>query len=140
MSDLDFGRLSRQSAANTATEPRRIFSALPAKAPKYSYPRDVQSEVWEQWHGRRNQKDLVVKMNTGGGKTVVGVVLLRSCLNEGFGPAVYVTPDPYLANQVQDEATALGIETTDDPQSSRFRAGKAVLVTYIHKLVNGLSA
>ena len=37
-------------------------------------------------------------MNTGGGKTVVGLLMLKSCLNEGVGPAVYVTPDNYLVS------------------------------------------
>lgn len=139
MAGLDFNRLAEGSAADSATEPRRIFSALPAKAPKYGYPRDVQTDVWERWHGRRTERDLVIKMNTGSGKTVVGLVLLKSCLNEGAGPAVYVTPDNYLADQVRAEAAALGIETTDDPHSGRFLSGKAVLVVNIYKLVNGLS-
>lgn len=79
---VDFTRLSAGSAVDRATEPRRIFSALPAKNAKYSYPRDVQSEVWEQWHQRRDEPDLIIKMNTGGGKTVVGLLILKSCLNE----------------------------------------------------------
>lgn len=136
---IDFTRLSAGSAVDRATEPRRIFSALPAKDAKYSYPRDVQSEVWEQWHQRRDERDLIIKMNTGGGKTVVGLLILKSCLNEKKGPAVYLTPDTYLADQVRDEAAALGIETTDDPRNGRYQAGKAVLVVTIHKLVNGRS-
>ncbi len=78
-------------------------------------------------------------MNTGGGKTLVGLILLKSSLNEGVGPAVYLTPDNYLAEQVRSEATALGIETTDDPRSSRFQTSQAVLVTSIYRLINGRS-
>ncbi|WP_143447402.1 DEAD/DEAH box helicase [Kineosporia sp. R_H_3] len=124
---------------DTATEPRRIFAALPTRAPKYARPWDVQTQVWDRWHGRRTESDLLVKMNTGGGKTVVGLMMLKSCLNEGAGPAVYITPDIYLANQVRAEADALGIETTDDPRSGRFQSGKAILITHIHKVINGLS-
>jgi hypothetical protein len=138
-SGVDFSRLSRTSAADTATEPRRVFTALPHKAAKYGYPRDVQTDVWERWHARRTERDLVLKMNTGAGKTVVGLILLKSCLNEGAGPAVYVSPDIYLADQVRKEAAALGIQTTDDPKSSRFLSGKAILVINVYKLVNGLS-
>ena len=39
-------------------------------------------------------------MNTGSGKTVVGLIMLQSCLNENKGPAIYVVPDNYLVNQV----------------------------------------
>lgn len=139
MAGLDFGKLTKRSVVDTATEPRRIFAALPTRAPKYARPWDVQTQVWDRWHGRRTESDLLVKMNTGGGKTVVGLLMLKSCLNEDVGPAVYVTPDIYLANQVRSEADALGIETTDDPRSGRFQSGKAILVTYIHKVINGLS-
>jgi hypothetical protein len=78
-------------------------------------------------------------MNTGGGKTVVGLMILKSCLNEGIGPVVYVTPDNYLVAQVRSEANLLGIETTEDPMSNAFRRGRAILVVNIHKIVNGLS-
>jgi replicative superfamily II helicase len=127
MAGLDFSRLVGDATADTATEPRRIFSALPGKDAKYGYARDVQTEVWERWHARRTEQDLVIKMNTGGGKTVVGLILLKSCLNEGAGSVGYVAPDIYLAEQVRAEAAALGIETTDDPRSGRFLSGKAIL-------------
>jgi hypothetical protein len=139
MAGLNFSKLGNQSIADTATEPRRIFTALPSRDAKYSRPWDVQSQVWDRWHERRTESDLLVKMNTGGGKTVVGLIMLKSCLNEGVGPAVYLTPDKYLADQVRAEAEALGIETAEDPRSLRFQSGKAILVTYIHKLINGLS-
>ncbi|MEV6445093.1 DEAD/DEAH box helicase [Amycolatopsis sp. NPDC051716] len=139
MAGLDFGKLTKRSVVDSATEPRRIFAALPARDPKYARPWDVQTQVWDRWHERRTESDLLVKMNTGGGKTVVGLMMLKSCLNEGAGPAVYITPDIYLADQVRVEAKALGIETTDDPRSGRFQTGKAILVTYVHKVINGLS-
>jgi hypothetical protein len=136
---LDFNRIQRPTTADTATEPRRIFSTLPSKDPRYAYARDVQSEVWEAWHARRSESDLVIKMNTGGGKTVVGLVLLKSCLNEGAGPAVYVTPDIYLSEQVAEEAHRLGIETCAEPSDPRFLSGRAILVVNIYRLFNGLS-
>lgn len=136
---LDFGRLSRGSAAETATEPRRIFNALPKKSSRYAYPRAVQTEVWEGWHRRRTERDVLIKMNTGAGKTVVGLLVLKSCLNEMAGPAVYVSPDRYLAEQVRGQAQELGLEVTDDPRSGRFQQGKAILVTHVHRLVNGKS-
>ena len=66
---------------------------LPSKAPGYGYPRDVQSEVWKKWFDIRNEKNVILKMNTGSGKTVVGLIMLQSCLNEEKGPAIYVVPD-----------------------------------------------
>lgn len=136
---LDFSKLGSSSVADTAVSPREIFSALPTKDARYSYPRDVQSDVWTAWLERRDERDLVIKMNTGSGKTVVGLLILKSSLNEGKGPAVYVAPDPYLAEQVVREAGLLGLTTTTDPRSVDYARGRAILVVTIKELINGLS-
>jgi RAD3-like DEAD/DEAH box helicase len=78
-------------------------------------------------------------MNTGAGKTLVGLLALQSSLNEGVAPAVYVSPDNYLARQVILEATDLGISVTDDPRDPAYVSGKAVLVTNIYRVINGKS-
>ena len=79
-------------------------------------------------------------MNTGSGKTVVGLIMLQSCLNENKGPAIYVVPDNYLVNQVIDEAKRLGISVTADKDDQyNYLHSKSILVTTIHTLVNGHS-
>ena len=78
-------------------------------------------------------------MNTGSGKTVVGLLVLKSCLNEGKGPAVYVVPDNYLVQQVCVEAEKLGIKTTNDEEDIDYLRKEAILVINIQKLINGKS-
>jgi len=136
---LDFTKLGSSGAADTALPPREIFAALPEKDPKYNYPRDVQAEVWREWFERRDERDVVVKMNTGSGKTVVGLLVLKSCLNEGKGPAVYVAPDNYLADQVANEGRLLGLSVVTDPRSTEYARSRAILVVTIKTLVNGRS-
>ena len=68
-------------------------------------------------------------MNTGSGKTVVGLIMLQSCLNEEKGPAIYVVPDNYLVKQVIDEAKRLGISATEDKDDYSYSNSKAILVT-----------
>lgn len=136
---IDFSKLSGTNSVDTLLDPRGIFSALPEKDEKFTWARDVQSEVWKKWFEKRNEKNLIIKMNTGSGKTVVALLILKSCLNENKGPAVYVLPDPYLAKQALMEAKALGIDVTEDPQDLNFRRGRAILVTNIYKLINGHS-
>lgn len=136
---LNYAALKPGLTVDTVTDPQKLFHALPAKAKKYAYLRDVQGEVLGQWFCAPEKRDVVIKMNTGGGKTVVGLLILKSCINGGAGPAVYIAPDHYLCSQVEDEARDLGLSTTDDPRSLEFRTGKAILVIPIHTLVNGLS-
>lgn len=78
-------------------------------------------------------------MNTGSGKTVVGLIILKSCLNEEKGPAVFVVPDSYLVQQVCREAKLLGVSVTTDPDDISFLRKQAILVINIHTLVNGKS-
>ncbi|WP_374390614.1 DEAD/DEAH box helicase family protein [Brevundimonas sp.] len=132
--DLDLG-----PTVDTVSEPQKIFHALPKRAPRYEYLRNVQGQVLEKWHSRKDEKDTVIKMNTGGGKTVVGLLVLKSCLNDQQGPAVYVCPDHYLCDQVIAEARDLGIETAEDPRSPHFLNGRAILVIPIDTLFNGKS-
>ena len=138
--------LKLKSSSNKASiEPRDIFMALPSKDKRYGYPRDVQTEVWKQWFEKRDEKNTIIKMNTGSGKTVVGLTILQSCLNEGKGPAVYVVPDNFLVQQVCNEAKRLGINVAYDNGNLKgeedyfFINSKAILVVNIHKLVNGKS-
>ena len=133
--------LSKLSGTSKSTpiEPREIFMTLPKKDKRYEYPRDVQSEVWKKWFDNRANKNNIIKMNTGSGKTVVGLMILQSCLNEGKGPAVYVVPDKYLATQVCDEAKQLGISAVTDRDDYLYTENRAILVMPIHALVNGRS-
>ena len=50
---LDFGKLTKRSVVESATEPRHNFAALPTRDPKYARPWDVQTQAWDRWHKRR---------------------------------------------------------------------------------------
>ncbi|MBR0159653.1 MAG: DEAD/DEAH box helicase family protein [Clostridia bacterium] len=135
---IDFSKLS-SIAQSKPIEPRDVFMGLPKKEKKYEYPRDVQTDVWKQWFKQRDNRECIIKMNTGSGKTVVGLIILISCLNENKGPAVYIVPDNCLVQQVISEANALGINTTSDPDDISFLRGQSVLISNIQTLINGKS-
>ncbi len=137
MSLLDFGKLNAAGSAKQ-TDPRKIFTTLKRDA-RFKRPLDEQADVLDEWYSRRTAKDLTIKMNTGGGKTVVGLLCLQSSLNENVRPAVYITPDNFLVSQVLEEAQQLGIAATDDEKDAEFLAGRAILVVNVHKLFNARS-
>lgn len=138
---IDFESINREMNEDKIIAPDEIFRILPDTGEKYEYLRDVQGEVLTKWFDEdvRHNKDTILKMNTGSGKTVVGLLMLKSCIEEGKGPAVYVVPDGYLVEQVITEAQKLGIETTTDAESIDYLRCKAILVINIYKLVNGKS-
>lgn len=134
---FDFESLSSGDTLATLTDPMMLFEALPDKKAGYGYLRAVQQAVLEQWSNRRDQRDVVVKTNTGGGKTIVGLLILQTCLHEGKGPALYLAPTSDLARRTQEEATNLGLATVNDPEHPKFLRSEAICVTTMNVLVNG---
>lgn len=136
---FDFRNLARGTAISKVADPAALFDALPNKAEGYGYLRAVQKTILDAWSPRRNERDLVIKTNTGGGKTIIGLLILQSCLNEGVFPALYIAPDRHLVESVGDQARRLGIETVSEPLDSRFLSGAAICVTTMQVLFNGKS-
>lgn len=135
--DIDFDKLLGADD-EAPTNPRDLFLTLD-KASSFAFLRDIQSDVLDAWYEDRDQRDSVIKLNVGSGKTLVGLLLLQSSLNEGVGPTVYVCPDNLLIEQVVEEAGRLGIDVTTDANDAAFRAGTRILVINIYKLFNGRS-
>lgn len=135
---LDFGALTSGGGGGPVIEPRKIFTTL-VRHPRFKFPSANQGEVLDKWFENRNRQDNTIKMNTGSGKMLVGLLVLQSSLNEGFGPCVYITPDNYLLHQVVREAKDLGIPVTEDANDPAFTGSRSILVINVHKLMNGLS-
>lgn len=136
---MDFGKLLADGDQPAPIEPRELFASLPNKVEGYGYLRDVQGQVLSAWHQHRDERDLVIKVNTGAGKTIDGLIILQSYLNEGLGPALYVAPNKYLVAQVIEEAGRIGLPTVEDPDSSKYRLGQSICVVNAWKLFNGRS-
>jgi len=83
-------RVLNQNLAAALIDPRDIFNALPAKPADMNFLRGPQDQVLEKWFQRRTTRDLVIKLNTGGGKTVVGLLIAQSSLAEQVGPVTYL--------------------------------------------------
>lgn len=135
---IDFTRL-RSNDDRLPSHPRHIFASLSGRASGFGYLRDVQGQVLDAWYERRAERDITIKMNTGTGKTAVGLLALLSSINDGYGPALYVTPDRFLTEQAGDQANKLGIKWTDDPDSTAYLASDSIGIINIKKLVNGRS-
>ncbi|WP_432681102.1 DEAD/DEAH box helicase family protein [Bacillus velezensis] len=138
---LDFSKLLEDTLDTAVVNPIEIFDLLPEKNEKYEeLLRPAQQRVLETWcNDFRDNPNTVIKMNTGSGKTVVGLLMLQSYLNEGKGPAIYIVPDNYLIEQIIKEANDLGLKVTRDNNDSEFLNGESILITNMHKIINGRS-
>ncbi len=77
---IDFSNLLNDDADNVI-DPREIFITL-NRDKRFAFPRDIQTEVLNAWFAVRNQSDIIIKLNVGSGKTVVGLLILQSSINE----------------------------------------------------------
>jgi hypothetical protein len=134
---MDFDQLADEVGTALPTEPRAVFDSLPGKAQGYGYLRDVQAQILTAWHARRADRDVIVKVNTGGGKTIDGLIMLQSYLNEGIKPALYVAPDKYLVQQAVDDARHIGLKVVTDPESGAYLSGDSIAVVTADRLFNG---
>jgi superfamily II DNA or RNA helicase len=81
---LDFKSLSGggSGAGTPVIEPRKIFTTL-IRNPRFKFPSANQGEVLDKWFELRTRRDNTIKMNTGSGKMLVGLLALKSSINEG---------------------------------------------------------
>lgn len=138
---IDFKKKLGGSSSEKQTDPIKIYSSLDRASDKGPL-RPVQESILKDWYdGHRNNKDVILKLHTGQGKTLIGLLALQSKLNEGKGPALYLCPNNYLIQQTKDQAKQFGIKTevTDDALPPNFLEGKRILITSVQKLFNGLT-
>ncbi|MBL8276467.1 MAG: DEAD/DEAH box helicase [Pelomonas sp.] len=137
---VDFSKLRTQKKRVAPKEPLEIFRRLP-KPPGINDLYTSQAEVLENWFERRNDRDVVVKLHTGGGKTLVGLLMAQSAINELQEPVLYLAPNRQLVNQTLEKAKALGISAVPyapgEPLDDDFVNGKAIMVATYKALFNG---
>jgi replicative superfamily II helicase len=138
---VDFNKRVSGKSLTKPIDPRELYNTLDRAHDKGPL-RPAQEAVLEEWFSkRRDARDVIVKLHTGQGKTLVGLLMLQSRLNEGKGPVVYLCPDNFLIEQTCDQAKQFGIATckAEPDLPDEFLNAKSILVTSIQKLFNGLT-
>jgi Rad3-related DNA helicase len=109
MATFDFNSLNRPASAKRPINPIEIFRSAPALA---ETPNDLwqgQSKALEIWHDGRQLRDTLISLHTGAGKSIVGLLIAQSLINEGVSKVLYVCATNDLVSQTSREiATKLG--------------------------------
>ncbi len=138
---VDFKKRLSGSKVVAITDPIALYDTLDRAHDKGPL-RPAQQAVLAEWfESRREQRDVIVKLHTGQGKTLIGLLMLQSRLNDGKGPVVYLCPNNFLIAQTCDQAKQFGIKTciAEPELPEDFHNGKAILVTSVQKLFNGIT-
>lgn len=106
---MDLSKLQIKPAKrNRATNPREVFKSLTLRGSIQNIW-EPQAEALAEWEKHRKASDVVIQMNTGGGKTLVGLLIAQSLVNETKGKVLYVCPTNQLVEQVAAKAAECGI-------------------------------
>ena len=139
---IDFKKhLGAKPKSAAPIDPLRIYDSLDRSSDKGPL-RPAQESVLRDWHRqRRGDNDVIVKLHTGQGKTLIGLLILQSKLNEGKGPALFLCPSGLLVTQTCDQASQFGISytTTQGELPADFLDSKKILIATVQKLFTGLT-
>jgi len=138
---VDFGKRLAKKCAKKLTDPLEIYETLDRASDKGPL-RPAQFDILKEWHEkRRTERDIIVKLHTGQGKTLIGLLILQAHLNDNGNPAVYLCANNYLVAQTCQQAQQFGIRycEAEGDLPSDFIDGQALLITTIHKMFNGLT-
>lgn len=141
---MDFSKLGSAKKAQRPTDPIKIFETLPSLS---GTPNDLwrgQDQALKGWHDHREKSDVLICLNTGAGKTIVGLLIAQSLVNECVDNIVYVCSTIDLVLQTSAEAERIGLDRTTRIRgrysNDLFEIGKSFCVTTYATLFNGHSS
>lgn len=138
---VDFSKHLGKKKVEKPIDPIAIYDRLDRSVEKGEL-RKAQVHILKTWFTTaRDKRDVIFKLHTGQGKTLIGLLALQSKLNEGKGPALYLCPNKQLVEQTCSQAKQFGVPVcrADDGLPHDFIDGQSILVTTVQKLFNGLS-
>lgn len=103
-----------------------------------------QQTVLKDWYDNyKSKKDVIIKLHTGAGKTLIGLLILQSRLNAYGQPVIYLCPNNFLVEQTCEQAKQFGIKFCKPDQNNQlpsdFLDGKSILIANAQLLFNGLT-
>jgi replicative superfamily II helicase len=138
---VDFKKRLGVEKIEKRTNPVEIYDALDRRSETGPLRPAQLSILQEWWANQRTKKDVILKLHTGQGKTLIGLLMLQSKINSNDGPCIYVCPNIYLADQTCQQANRFGIKfakiEADNMLPEEFLNGNKILITHIQKLFNG---
>jgi Rad3-related DNA helicase len=125
------------------TDPEAIFRRAPKRPNSFPDLWRGQTDALRGWNRRRTQPDVLITLNTGAGKTVVGNLIAQSFVNEGRRNVIYACGTIDLIKQTEKEAHRLGLEPTLRTHGAfsdnRFETGDTFCITTYQALYHPFS-
>jgi len=152
MSNFDFTKVSKSKEKPSDPDwsnPVTFFYKLSHPEIRDLYP--VQRDILQCWYTefKSGLNDKMVSLNTGGGKTLIGLMMAESIRRETSGKVLYICPNNFLGKQTLDESAKYGIKISsylnlgsESPtwtEKNLFLENGAVCLTNYHAVFNSRS-
>lgn len=140
---INFGKLAKAKTAAIPPTLVQLFEQLDRKA-THQILRPVQAEALTELDAQIAHRDVVLKVSTGSGKTLVGLVYAEMMRRRYPGETVvYLCPTSQLIDQVLDTAEKIGVHAetfpSEGPPLAAFE-GRSVLVCTYDKMFTARNA
>lgn len=138
---FDFKGLGAAPKSEAPSSLAELFGQLDRKT-THSSLRPVQVSALGALDGLASQRDVVLKLSTGSGKTVVGLVYAEMMRRRYRGePSVFLCPTTQLVEQVVHSGASIGVQVVPFGKNTPFEAlsGEVVLACTYDRLFNARS-
>jgi len=140
---FDFKNIKPKKKEPLPVDPIDLFQKLKVSDPNINDLWLAQGDALREWHKNREKPDIGIVLNTGAGKTLVGLLVAQSLVNETKGKVVYACSSIQLVDQTAEKARGYGLNVTTyyrgNYSDDLFTSGQAPCVTTYQALFNGRS-
>ena len=138
---FDFSKIRANKNTKRPVHPIEIFQSATVSDQGINDLWLAQGDALREWHTNRDQSDVGVILNTGAGKTLVGLLVAQSLVNESSGHVLYACSSIQLIEQTAGKASGYGLSVTTyhggEFSNDLFVRGLAPCITTYHALFNG---
>src|SRR4051812_35265314 len=109
---INFDDIAPTRAASRPTDPIALFQSLSVTDPMINDLWLAQGDALRAWDKARSAQDVASVLNTGAGKTLVGLLAAQSLVNETGGHVAYLCSSIQLVQQTAAKARGYGLQCT----------------------------
>lgn len=140
---IDFSKIKVPEPQDGSVDPITLFHNLKVSDRGINDLWLAQGDALREWHIHRNDSDIGIVLNTGAGKTLVGLLVAQSLVNETKGKVLYACSSIQLVEQTKEKAEGYGLKASTYYRSrysdDLYSRCIAPCITTYHALFNGLS-
>jgi len=105
---IDFSKLKAPPKEERPIDPIALFQRLRVSDASINDLWLAQGDALREWHKKRDEKDVAISLNTGAGKTLVGLLIGQSLVNEMRSMVLYACSSIQLVLQTAKKPRATG--------------------------------